>query len=122
MLFYLIRNGERTGAYTETELRDLLAAGAVGPEDLAWHEGLADWTALRALLPEPLPLPEMPPVPDCCPKSVPADRRIRLLAKSSTAPSSWVPCAPAPYCWLSAFPARLIPPRCWVWSWFCSAA
>lgn len=43
MDYYLTRNQETFGPYSEKELRDHLKSGAVLPDDYAWHEGQAEW-------------------------------------------------------------------------------
>ena len=64
MDYYLTRNQESFGPYSEKELRDHLKSGAVLPDDYAWHEGQAEWIPLYRLLPaEQEGKRETPPVP-----------------------------------------------------------
>lgn len=51
MDYYLTRNQETFGPYSEKELRDHLKSGAVLPDDYAWHEGQSEWIPLHRLLP-----------------------------------------------------------------------
>ena len=55
MQIYISRNGERYGPYTEQQLREHLASGAVVAEDLAWQEGQSDWVPVSTLFPEARP-------------------------------------------------------------------
>lgn len=52
MEIWIGRNGERHGPYKEEEVRQWLRSGQVSRDDLAWHEGLADWQPLSALFPD----------------------------------------------------------------------
>ena len=49
MQIYVLRNGEQAGPYSLTEIQAQLANGDLSLEDLAWHEGLADWIVLSAV-------------------------------------------------------------------------
>lgn len=57
MDFYLSRNGETYGPYSEAELRGHLASGSVLPHDHAWREGESEWQALELLLKKTCPIP-----------------------------------------------------------------
>jgi hypothetical protein len=46
MQIYTVRDGEQFGPYTDEEVRDYLAQGALLRTDLAWHLGLENWVAL----------------------------------------------------------------------------
>ncbi len=50
MLFYLGRNGQQTGPFTEAEVRAQLAAGTVAGTDLIWREGMTDWVPVATIL------------------------------------------------------------------------
>jgi uncharacterized RDD family membrane protein YckC len=50
MQIYIGRNGEKQGPYPEAQVREMLAAGALSPTDLAWHEGLSGWMPLQSVL------------------------------------------------------------------------
>lgn len=54
-------DGERAGPVEPAELRALAAAGRLGPDDLVWKPGLAEWVAARSVrglfAPGPPPLP-----------------------------------------------------------------
>jgi len=39
-----VQNGTTQGPVSEEALRGYLASGKLGPEDLVWHQGMADWT------------------------------------------------------------------------------
>jgi hypothetical protein len=49
MQFYIHRNGERSGPFSPLEVRSSLAAGAIQPTDLAWHEGASEWLPLGSI-------------------------------------------------------------------------
>lgn len=52
MEIWIGRDGERHGPYKEDDVRQWLRSGQVSRDDLAWHEGLADWQPLSVLYPE----------------------------------------------------------------------
>jgi hypothetical protein len=62
-----VQNGKPQGPVTEEELKQLMATGHLGAEDLVWRPGLADWAPagqFPELLPPPPDLPAQPaPVP-----------------------------------------------------------
>ena len=43
MIWYIGRNGERLGPFDEPTLRAMAAHGEIGPQDLVWRAGEADW-------------------------------------------------------------------------------
>ncbi len=53
MQILILHNGEQRGPYTEDEVLQQLAQGSVLPTDLAWHEGLDGWVALREIVGAP---------------------------------------------------------------------
>jgi hypothetical protein len=68
---YLQQEGAQTGPYQPAQVRQFLAEGRISGETLAWHEGLAEWTTVAAVLaafpasvppPPPAPMPSFPPV------------------------------------------------------------
>lgn len=48
--YYISRNGENLGPYTEAQIRDQLTSGALTVEDHAWKDGESDWKPLGQLL------------------------------------------------------------------------
>jgi hypothetical protein len=46
MEIHLARDGSSLGIFTETEVREGLAAGKFSPSDLAWRHGMATWIPL----------------------------------------------------------------------------
>lgn len=58
--YYAAADGQRHGPLPAHELAALARAGSVGPQTLAWREGLAGWTPLSAVAGE-LGLPPAPP-------------------------------------------------------------
>ena len=63
--WYVGRNGERTGPFSDGELRELAASGRIGPADLVWREGMSAWapaSTIAGLLPAvPAPNPYSAP-------------------------------------------------------------
>jgi hypothetical protein len=47
MDWFYAREGQRQGPVSEARLRELRAAGAVGPDDLVWRAGFPDWRPAR---------------------------------------------------------------------------
>jgi len=43
MNWYYLEGSEQRGPVTDADLESLVRAGAVGPETLVWHEGMAEW-------------------------------------------------------------------------------
>lgn len=60
ILWWYASGEQKFGPYSEAQLRDLAQAGHLGPNDLVWHRGLADWVSAVSI--EGL-LPETPVVP-----------------------------------------------------------
>lgn len=49
MQIYVGRAGQREGPFTLVEVRAMLTAGQLRPDDLAWHEGTPDWISVNQL-------------------------------------------------------------------------
>lgn len=47
----ILQNGQEVGPFPSEAVREMLAAGSLSPQDLAWAEGLPEWVALEALFP-----------------------------------------------------------------------
>jgi hypothetical protein len=50
MQLYIHRDGQQFGPYSVEDVRGYLASGNLLAEDLAWHEGAADWTPLAQVV------------------------------------------------------------------------
>ena len=50
MQIYISRNDEQFGPYSEADVRQYLASGELSPDDLAWHEGQAEWQQLSTIV------------------------------------------------------------------------
>lgn len=48
----ILQNGQEVGPFPREAVREMLAAGSLSPQDLAWAEGLPEWVALEALFPD----------------------------------------------------------------------
>ncbi len=49
---HISRNNQQMGPYTYEEVQSHLAQGSLLPTDVAWHEGLENWTQLSAITPQ----------------------------------------------------------------------
>jgi hypothetical protein len=47
--YYSVNRSEKQGPVPEAELKQLIAAGRIGPADVVWAEGMANWTAVSQL-------------------------------------------------------------------------
>ncbi len=45
MEYYITRDGQQYGPYSEDQVRQYLADGSLTYEDLAWHEGAKEWAS-----------------------------------------------------------------------------
>ncbi len=50
MEIFISKNGKQVGPYSEEQARDMLNAGMLADDDLAWHKQLTNWTTLQAVL------------------------------------------------------------------------
>jgi len=48
MQLYLYQNDQQVGPYTESQIKEMVAAGSIQETDICWHEGLSDWQPLNA--------------------------------------------------------------------------
>lgn len=55
MQFYVFKNNEQVGPFALMDVRERLQRGEFAYEDLAWREGMANWTPLREILGGALP-------------------------------------------------------------------
>ena len=62
MHIYIVKNGTKTGPYSEEQVRGMLTGGLVSVDDSGWCEGAFDWQPLHALLAlkQPPPIPTAP--------------------------------------------------------------
>jgi len=67
MNFYVGKNGQQLGPFTQDQVRSMLDGGLLGHADLAWHEGVPDWAPLGQLL----GLAPSPSLSDSAPASQP---------------------------------------------------
>jgi hypothetical protein len=77
-LFYIAKSGRQEGPYNRASLKQLVAGGLVSHDDLAWKEGLPEWTAIGRLMPD-LPRPtaiSIPPIGGTPPSTPPPDQRL----------------------------------------------
>jgi hypothetical protein len=50
MNYFVLQNGAQTGPFHEAVVQQMLAAGQIRSDDLAWREGLAEWAPLSTLI------------------------------------------------------------------------
>ncbi len=55
--WYLARDGQQYGPYSQADLEKMASSGGVAEEDLLWHAGLAGWQPARTVLDIPLAPP-----------------------------------------------------------------
>jgi len=48
--YYIAKNGNRSGPFSQEQIQGMLFSGMISPDDLVWHEGQSDWKPLSALL------------------------------------------------------------------------
>jgi len=63
MEIYITRNGERYGPYSLAEVQADINAGNIQSTDLAWHEGVTDWSEVWQLEGITIPKRRVPPPP-----------------------------------------------------------
>ncbi len=61
MRYFIGRLGRQLGPFTESEVREKIATGLIGPDDLAWREGMADWQPVRTVFHDSAASPPPPP-------------------------------------------------------------
>lgn len=66
MEIYLQQDGQQTGPFTEEQLQESVASGAINQFNLARHDGMNDWQPLCAIIHIATPAPKTPhlPAPD----------------------------------------------------------
>lgn len=50
--YYIGKNGQQTGPYTEGEVRERMRSGVIQPADLCWKEGMEGWRPLSTVIPQ----------------------------------------------------------------------
>jgi hypothetical protein len=91
MNWYYVENGQQAGPVDDTRLQELVASGAIQPDTLVWHEGLANWQPYRALSasgtgsPEPGAAPASATVAASTAARVPPTKRSVWNATASSA-------------------------------------
>ena len=49
MQIHIARDGKQFGPYSVAEVNDYLGTGFLKPDDIAWHEGMAEWAPLNTI-------------------------------------------------------------------------
>ena len=60
--YFIAKEGKQTGPFEDSEVLRQVAAGAVGPNDLCWREGMANWEPISGVLGGVSPKPSAPPL------------------------------------------------------------
>ena len=81
---YIARGEEQFGPYPLEQVQELLDQGALLPEDLAFHEGLDNWTPLA----EVIATQDVPPIPPLPPTLPPAAEEISAPDTPVPAPTA----------------------------------
>jgi uncharacterized RDD family membrane protein YckC len=91
MEVFVLRDQQRTGPFSSPRLREMWEEGALTPDTLVWHEGLASWRAVRdveavmsVVTPDPLAATE-PPRERPAALEEPSAKRTSLLVRRSIA-------------------------------------
>jgi hypothetical protein len=53
----ILQNEQQVGPFPAAAVQEMLKAGSLSPQDLAWGEGLAEWVTLESLFPLPVTAP-----------------------------------------------------------------
>jgi len=53
--WFYASEGQQKGPFPETQLRDLIVRGTVGPDTLVWTEGMAGWQKAGEIRPPSAP-------------------------------------------------------------------
>lgn len=64
MNWYYAKNGQQQGPLPTEDLKDRIAMGEIAPTDLAWCEGMGDWTPVGEIPQLKLEAPVKPEVPE----------------------------------------------------------
>lgn len=69
---WIAQNGQRTGPFTEDDVRQAISAGRYGADTLVWRKGMPDWVPLFSLFPQDTATPSPPVAPEPAPPAPPA--------------------------------------------------
>lgn len=61
MSYWIARNGQKMGPYSPEDVQGMLQSGGLTPADLAWKEGMAQWTPLAQVMTSGAPPPAAAP-------------------------------------------------------------
>lgn len=96
MNWFYAKNGSQQGPLSTDEIKSRIAMGEVGPDDLAWCEGMADWT----------PVGQIPQLKIEAPVREDAPPLVAAAPSMTASPSPYqTPASPA----ASPAPAQMIP-------------
>ena len=94
MTFLIHRDGEQLGPFELATVEEMIRAGTIAPSDLAWCDGLTEWTSVSELLPEAAAAGANAKSP----RPIPVPVRIAVAVKTTggaAAPARVVPMAAA---------------------------
>jgi hypothetical protein len=83
MNFFIGKNGQQLGPFSQDQVRSMIDGGMLSANDLAWHEGRADWAPLGQILGFTTASPYAPPLANpstgCPPTHQPAKASTGLI-------------------------------------------
>ena len=85
--YYIFKNGEQQGPFTDDVVRQALQAGTLAHSDLVWQEGWKEWKELGAVFGTPNIDP--PPILPTTQKAPSTTSRARTAASLSGGPKRW---------------------------------
>jgi hypothetical protein len=94
MNWFYAKNGAQQGPLPTEELKTRIAMGEVGPDDLAWCEGMADWTPVGQIPQLKIETPvreELPPPVGAAPSPSPYQAPAAPAASPVSAPAQMIP-------------------------------
>lgn len=94
MNWYYAKDGVQHGPVPLETLRDKIAMGEVGPSDLAWREGLADWAPVSTIEELKPRVVEAPQAPSAVEPTPTFSRNFHGSDSAPPSPSPAVPSAP----------------------------
>lgn len=115
MSWFYAKHGKSEGPVEESELRAKIASGEIGPDNLVWRQGMAEWTPLgkvSELAPGQAPGAVPPPAPpvEAAPPDAPATAPMQAPGSAPDGPVSPAPGgAPAPAAMLQNQPPPGMP-------------
>jgi TM2 domain-containing membrane protein YozV len=87
-MIFIAKSGQRTGPFTIEQVADLIRKGEYSMGDLAWREGMAQWTPIHQIT--DLAAAVLPPIP-VAPQNCPPEPPPLPNEPAQPAPPAWKP-------------------------------